>query len=237
MEVGRSHSGPLAAAPRTVTGGLPPRPAGTIPGRVHAPGSRPRVHTQAAPSDERRADTSAATQLGRAGRHLPDVRAIIAARLACAGVSHKALYGAAAAAAANGTCFTDELIAEGDASEADVGRAVADELRLGFVERVDPDAVLSSKDDGPEPFRSARRVIVGDDANTLHCIAPRLDEIADLRADIARRPVEAARLRICTPGSLAAAFRVRHESEIVRRAVESVEAVSPWFSAREVATA
>jgi cellulose synthase/poly-beta-1,6-N-acetylglucosamine synthase-like glycosyltransferase len=167
-----------------------------------------------------------------------DMRARIAARLAAAGIAHEVLAAAAGAAVRHGTCFTEELVAAGHASEADIGRAIAGELDAVFDAAVDHERVLLRKQDVPAALRSARRVMLQGPAGALMLyVAPRLSEIAMLKAHLARDQGMRDRLRVCTHSALADALRSRHEAAMVKRAVAAVETVAPVLSARHVATA
>lgn len=166
-----------------------------------------------------------------------DVRARIAARLAAAGVPPVRLSAAAVAAARHGTCFTEELVAAGDASEADVAAAIAAELGVEFAPEIAPEDILLRKEDAPAALRLLRRAMIQAPGGVLMLyVAPRLSDMAALESYLSRNGGMRMRLCICTPSSLAMALASRHDDIMVRRAVTAVEARDPALSARRVVT-
>ncbi|MGH6762991.1 MAG: glycosyltransferase family 2 protein [Phyllobacterium sp.] len=163
--------------------------------------------------------------------------AALAVRFEKAGLDRSLIVKAYGASVANGTSFKTEIQAAGLATEREVGLVMAEELKLPFEEIPDPGQVVLRPADS-STVQDIRQVMVDNgEGAALVYIAPRLEDVEHLKAQTSRSDDLARRLRVTTPSNLQSSLRARQSKEMAGRAIGLVEAVSPRFSARMVASA
>lgn len=187
------------------------------------------------------AETARAIPAG--GRETPQARLLREWRpiLARAGVSEALARHAAERAATSGTRFAEELLASGEVAEADLYRAIAADLGLGFADAVDPESVMADQARRLASLRDGhglRIAMLGNaDGTTTHLIAdPGIDPAA-IRALLAGTPHLRAGIRIAPPSALRAAIVERSTGRLLFDAQHRLLLQSPEFSARTVVSA
>lgn len=178
-----------------------------------------------------------ASSNGSISGRFPRILLALAVRLARTGIDRALIIKAYGVSVANGTSFTQELVAGSVASEIQLAKAVADELGLKFEQIEQPDTIALSYLDTPESIQSVSRVSV-DTVDGLHLVylAPVVDELESLRMTIAQSDDMRQRCRITTRSNLISAMRERQSNALAKQAIDTVENVDTRLSARIVAS-
>ena len=147
----------------------------------------------------------------------------------------------AALASRNGTDFQTELLQAGMVGEGEFCAALADELGVRRLDRIDPDRLVVSDELALSRLRRSAWHIpirfVEKDGATSYLIAPERLNVGHLRRLLADHPRMRARLRLAPPGALRAALLARVRPLLAARAAGSLFDRHPDLSARIVANA
>ena len=154
-------------------------------------------------------------------------------------LSEKDAESAANRAENNRTSLPRELVAMGLVSETDLFRAIADELCLPFIESIEPSRLTLREPDrllalSQHSGLPAVFLAQPDGSNAVLVATPDID-LAQLKAQIARRPELGHRLCIAAPGELRAAILARTRQRLLFDAQYDLFARSPELCARFVA--
>ncbi|PWJ81636.1 cellulose synthase/poly-beta-1,6-N-acetylglucosamine synthase-like glycosyltransferase [Pseudaminobacter salicylatoxidans] len=135
----------------------------------------------------------------------------------------------------NDTDFQSELLASGAVSEEAFFRALADDLGLPFVSRIDPDKLIIREEQCLMLLRrnDGRRLVKVEEADGIaYLVAPERTRISVLHALLRRNPGVRGRLRATTTGELRSALLKRAEQPLMRIAVRDLFDRYPEYSAR-----
>jgi cellulose synthase/poly-beta-1,6-N-acetylglucosamine synthase-like glycosyltransferase len=147
----------------------------------------------------------------------------------------------AAHASRNGTDFQTELLASGLVGEEEFCRALAEELGVGRLDRIDPERLIVSDELAVSRLRrSAWHIpvkLAGKDGATSYLIMPERLSLGHLSRLIADHPRIRRHLRLAAPGVMRAALLSRVRQLLVKQATNGLFDRHPDLSARIVANA
>lgn len=175
--------------------------------------------------------------------HIGEMRALLLAQEWRPVVSQLPLSAAqikeiARRAIVNDTCFVREALASGQVDEHALYRAIARELRLGYLEEIAAEQInmpaprrLSAlgRHSGPSVTLVTER-----SGNVVHVLARNDIDLAVMRAQLRQRPGLAGRLRIAAPSVLRAALLERSQERLLFNAQNEHSLEFPDLSARTV---
>lgn len=158
-------------------------------------------------------------------------------RLRRLGVSVNRIAGARRNAYLNGSTLVGELIANNEIDEATYYRCLARDLKLEFVENVDPSSLILSDTQSIKAICRAAtvRCLAGKGA-TFALTAPSEQQISILTGALRCTPTLAALIRITTPKELERAVLSRLCRQHIRDTVNALPLDNPEYSAKEVLT-
>jgi cellulose synthase/poly-beta-1,6-N-acetylglucosamine synthase-like glycosyltransferase len=145
----------------------------------------------------------------------------------------------AARAAANGVALPVETVVSGAASEECLYEALADEIGVGFLARIDPRRLILSDGQAamllgraPGTLMVARYEQVG--GVVVWLMAPSFDDIGSLGRRIEESSDLRGRVRIVTPHALRAALKTQAKGALLKGAVDRLFTLFPAQSAKIV---
>jgi hypothetical protein len=145
----------------------------------------------------------------------------------------------AARAAANGVALPVETVVSGAASEERLYEALADEVGVGFLARIDPRRLILSDGQAamllgraPGTLMVARYEQVG--GVVVWLMAPSFDDIGSLGRRIEESSDLRGRVRIVTPHALRAALKTQAKGALLKGAVDRLFTLFPAQSAKIV---
>ncbi len=139
-------------------------------------------------------------------------------------------------ASRNGTDLQTELLASGLVDEEEFCKALAAELGIGRLDRIDPERLVLSDEEAITCLRrSSWRVpikFVENDGALSYLLVPERLDLGHLRRSIADRPRIRGRLRLVAPSAMRAALHVRLRQFLMRGATAGLFDRHPEMSAR-----
>lgn len=156
------------------------------------------------------------------------------ARLRQVGVSDNLIAAAAARCKTTGASLLDELALNGQLNLSAYFRIMAEDLRLPFVETIEPGRILA--DLSRPQFRQGRSVFlhcIGENGAVVLCVAPDLRTETQLADMFAEKPELRSRFCISEPQTIIGALEEKSARKCVEASVSELHEKWPHLSAKQ----